>query len=160
MARQAAAPIKYNNVKAFFALCEQSKKRFCSIKFEHGKECFLRHLDRTDLFHALLAFFLLFEQFTLSGYVAAVAFGRHILADGLDGFTISKLSLRDVKVAQRAGYRIKLLGRAVRLPGGGRTAYVAPHLIPEDNPMSNVEDVFNAVMVRGNATGEDRKSVV
>ena len=84
---QATASIKYNNVKAFFALCEQSKKRFCSIKFEHGKECFLRHLDRTDLFHALLAFFLLFEQFTLSGYVAAVAFGRHILADGLDGFT-------------------------------------------------------------------------
>ena len=67
---------------------------------------------------------------------------------------ISKLSLRDVKIAQRAGYRVKLLGRAVRLPGGGRTAYVAPHLIPEDNPMANVEDVFNAVMVRGNATGE------
>ena len=67
---------------------------------------------------------------------------------------ISRLSLRDVKIAQRAGYRIKLLGRAVRLPGGGRTAYVAPHLIPEDNPMANVEDVFNAILVRGNATGE------
>ena len=67
---------------------------------------------------------------------------------------ITKLSLRDVKIAQRAGYRIKLLGRAVRLPGGGRTAYVAPHLIPEENPISNVEDVFNAVVVRGNATGE------
>ena len=49
---------------------------------------------------------------------------------------------------------MKLLGRAVRLPGGGRTAYVAPHLIPEDNPISGVEDVFNAVMVQGNATGE------
>lgn len=67
---------------------------------------------------------------------------------------IAKLSLRDVKIAHRAGYRIKLLGRAVRLPGGGRTAYVAPHLIPEENPIANVEDVFNAVMVRGNATGE------
>lgn len=67
---------------------------------------------------------------------------------------ISRLSLRDVKIAQRAGYRIKLLGRAVRMPGGGRTAYVAPHLIPEDNPIANVEDVFNAVMIRGNATGD------
>ena len=67
---------------------------------------------------------------------------------------ISKLSLRDVKIAERAGYRIKLLGRAVRMPGGGRTAYVAPHLIPEDHPLANVEDVFNAVVVRGNATGE------
>ena len=67
---------------------------------------------------------------------------------------IRDLSLRDVKIARRAGYRVKLLGRAVRLPGGGRTAYVAPHLIPEDHPMSSVEDVFNAVMVRGNAAGE------
>ena len=67
---------------------------------------------------------------------------------------ITKLSLRDVKIAQRAGYRVKLLGRAVRLPGGGRTAYVAPHLIPEEHPLANVEDVFNAVVVKGNATGE------
>ena len=67
---------------------------------------------------------------------------------------IAKLSLRDVKVASRAGYRIKLLGRALRLPGGGRTAYVAPHLIPETNPLANVEDVFNAIVVRGNAAGE------
>ena len=67
---------------------------------------------------------------------------------------ISTLSLRDVKIAQRAGYRVKLLGRAVRLPGVGRTAYVAPHLIPEESPIANVEDVFNAIVVRGNATGE------
>ena len=83
-----------------------------------------------------------------------LAFGSQIDPERVPMEGISKLSLRDVKIAQRAGYRIKLLGRAARLPGGGRTAYVAPHLIPEDNPMANVEDVFNAVMVRGNATGE------
>jgi len=83
-----------------------------------------------------------------------LAFGSQIDPERVPMEGISKLSLRDVKIAQRAGYRIKLLGRAVRLPGGGRTAYVAPHLIPEDSPMANVEDVFNAVMVRGNATGE------
>ena len=86
--------------------------------------------------------------------LADLAFGQQIAPDAVPMEGITKLSLRDVKIAQRAGYRIKLLGRAVRLPGGGRTAYVAPHLIPEDNPMANVEDVFNAVMVRGNATGE------
>lgn len=59
-----------------------------------------------------------------------------------------------MKVAGRAGYRIKLLGRAIRLSGGGRTAYVAPHLIPENHPLANVEDVYNAIVVRGNATGE------
>lgn len=86
--------------------------------------------------------------------LADLAFGRQIIPEAVPMEGISKLSLRDVKIAQRAGYRVKLLGRAVRLPGGGRTAYVAPHLIPEDAPIANVEDVFNAVVVRGNATGE------
>ena len=86
--------------------------------------------------------------------LADLAFGHQMDPADVPMEGISKLSLRDVKVAQRAGYRVKLLGRAVRLPGGGRTAYVAPHLIPEDNPISGVEDVFNAVMVQGNATGE------
>ena len=97
--------------------------------------------------------------------LADLAFGHQVDPASVPMEGITKLSLRDVKIAQRAGYRIKLLGRAVRLPGGGRTAYVAPHLIPEENPISNVEDVFNAVVVRGNATGEvmfygkgDRKS--
>ncbi len=86
--------------------------------------------------------------------LADLAFGQQIDPDAVPMEGIAKLSLRDVKIAKRAGYRVKLLGRAVRLPGGGRTAYVAPHLIPEENPIANVEDVFNAVMVRGNATGE------
>ena len=86
--------------------------------------------------------------------LADLAFGHQVDPADVPMEGISKLSLRDVKVAQRAGYRVKLLGRAVRLPGGGRTAYVAPHLIPEDNPISGVEDVFNSVMVQGNATGE------
>ena len=86
--------------------------------------------------------------------LADLAFGHQVDPAAVPMEGITKLSLRDVKVAQRAGYRIKLLSRAVRLPGGGRTAYVAPHLIPEDNPLASVEDVFNAVMVRGNATGD------
>ncbi len=86
--------------------------------------------------------------------LADLAFGSQVDPAAVPMEGISKLSLRDVKIAQRAGYRIKLLGRAVRMPGGGRTAYVAPHLIPEENPIASVEDVYNAVMVRGNATGD------
>ena len=86
--------------------------------------------------------------------LADLAFGRQVRPEDVPMEGIAKLSLRDVKIAQRAGYRIKLLGRVVRLPGGGRTAYVAPHFIPEENPMAGVEDVFNAIMVRGNATGD------
>ncbi len=86
--------------------------------------------------------------------LADLAFGRQVDPEKVPMEGISGISLRDVKVARRAGYRVKLLGRAVRMPGGGRTAYVAPHLIPEENPLSGVEDVFNAVVLRGNATGE------
>lgn len=85
--------------------------------------------------------------------LADLAFGHQVDPAAVPMEGISRMSLRDVKIAERAGYRIKLLGRAVRLPEG-RTAYVAPHLIPEGRPIANVEGVFNAVVVRGNATGE------
>lgn len=86
--------------------------------------------------------------------LADLAFGYQVPPASVPMEGISKLSLRDVKIAERAGYRIKLVGRAVRMPGGGRTAYVAPHLIPENHPLANVEDVYNAIVVRGNVTGE------
>ena len=83
-----------------------------------------------------------------------LAFGRDIRPERVPTEGITALSLRDVQIAERGGYRVKLLGRALRLPEGGRTAYVAPHLVAEDSPLAGVEDVFNAILVRGNATGE------
>ena len=86
--------------------------------------------------------------------LADLTFGRQTDPAAVPMEGISRLDLRDVKEAEQAGYRIKLLGRAVRLENGARSAYVSPHLISEDTPLANVEDVFNAVVVRGNATGE------
>ena len=31
---------------------------------------------------------------------------------------------------------------------------MSPMLVPEDNPLSGVEDVFNAIMVRGDSIGD------
>ena len=67
---------------------------------------------------------------------------------------ISDIALEDVTLVERAGWRVKLLGRAVRGVDGRVSAYVAPHLIHERHPMAGVADVFNAVLVRGNAVGE------
>ena len=86
--------------------------------------------------------------------LADLAFGTQVDPAEVPMEGISKLSLRDVRIAQRAGYRVKLLGRCLRLPQGQRVAYVAPHLVREDSPIASVEDVFNAIVVRGNATGE------
>ena len=33
-------------------------------------------------------------------------------------------------------------------------AYVAPHLVPDSDPLAGVEDVFNAVAMTGNAVGD------
>ena len=55
------------------------------VEVEHGEERLLRHLDPAHLLHALLACLLLLEQLALSGDVAAVALGEHVLAACLDG---------------------------------------------------------------------------
>lgn len=86
--------------------------------------------------------------------LADLAFGRQILPAQVLTEGISALDLADVKLAEANGWRVKLLGRCLRLPQGQRTAYVAPHLVREDSPIASVEDVFNAIVVRGNATGE------
>ena len=54
-------------------------------RIEDGHEGFLGDGDLADHLHALLALFLLFEQFALAADVAAVALGGHVLAQGLDG---------------------------------------------------------------------------
>ena len=85
--------------------------------------------------------------------LADLAFGKQVDPAVVPMEGITKLCLEDVDIAKKGGYRVKLLGRAVRL-GEGCSAYVAPHLISVENPIAGVEDVFNAVVVKGNATGE------
>lgn len=86
--------------------------------------------------------------------LADLSFGRQILPAQVLTEGISALDLVDVKLAEANGWRVKLLGRCLRLPQGQRVAYVAPHLVRVDSPIASVEDVFNAIVVRGNATGE------
>src|SRR5215469_2442108 len=58
---------------------------------EHSQKRFLRNIDAPDAFHALLAFFLLLEQLTLTGDVTAVALGEHVLAHSMHRFTSDDL---------------------------------------------------------------------
>lgn len=86
--------------------------------------------------------------------LADLAFGREVLPEQVPTEGIPGVTLRDVEIVEKAGWRVKLLGRAVRRADGSICAYVAPHLVEEHHPIAAVEDVFNAVMVRGNAVGE------
>jgi len=86
--------------------------------------------------------------------LASLAFGRHIYPRQVPTEGITRVSLADVAYADACGKKIKLLGRAIRRADGKICAYVAPHLVSGDNPLSGVEDVFNAITVKGNAIGD------
>ena len=83
-----------------------------------------------------------------------LSWGREVRPEAISVRGISAIDLRDVAIASGAGYRVKLLGRAMKLEDGRQAAFVAPHLVPESSPLANVDDVFNAIMIRGNAVGD------
>ena len=64
------------------------------------------------------------------------------------------MTLADVAYADACGKKIKLLGRAIHRDDGKVCAYVAPHLVDVEDPLAGVEDVFNAIAVKGNAIGD------
>ncbi len=86
--------------------------------------------------------------------LASLAFGKHIYPEQAPSEGIRGVSLADVAYAESCGRKIKLLGRAIRGDDGKIRAFVAPHLVNEANPLAGVEDVFNAITVKGNAIGD------
>lgn len=86
--------------------------------------------------------------------LASIAFGRHILPDQVPTEGISNVTLADVGYADSCGRKIKLLGRAISRADGKVCAYVAPHLVDGSDPLAGVEDVFNAISVKGDAIGD------
>ncbi|MCY3018978.1 MAG: homoserine dehydrogenase [Planctomycetota bacterium] len=71
-----------------------------------------------------------------------------IHAEGIDA-----VNIEDVRFAAELGYSLKLLAIAKRQAAGVELR-VHPTLIPNSQPLANVRDVFNAILVRGDATGD------
>ncbi|MBO5232222.1 MAG: homoserine dehydrogenase [Clostridia bacterium] len=86
--------------------------------------------------------------------LAALCFGKHVYPEQVRTEGITKITLADVEYADIAGYVIKLIGHSKLLEDGKITADVYPALIPKSNQLAGVDDVFNAVMVRGDAVGD------
>lgn len=87
--------------------------------------------------------------------LSSLGFGRHIYPRQVPTQGITGITLADVAFARSGGWKIKLLGRSIRRESDGKVcAYVAPHLVSEDSPLANVEDVFNAIQVTGDSIGE------
>lgn len=85
--------------------------------------------------------------------LASLCFGKHVYPESVFTQGISSISLVDVDYAQTCGYVIKLIAEAKRLDDGNISAVVAPMLVSNESMLSGVDDVFNAVLIKGDATG-------
>lgn len=85
--------------------------------------------------------------------LASLAFGKHISPDKVKTQGITKISLEDIVRADKLGYGVKLLGLVKKTDNDKIFINVAPYFIEKSNPLSGVHDVFNAILVDGNALG-------
>lgn len=85
--------------------------------------------------------------------LASLAFGKHVYPHQVHTEGITALTTDDVRYADALNCVIKLVGR-VRQQGDKLHCLVAPMLIPKSSLLADVNDVFNGIMVRGNAIGD------
>lgn len=85
--------------------------------------------------------------------LGSLAFGRHIYPEYVHCSGIREITLDDVEYAENAGYAVKLIG-LIENTDSGICATVCPRLVSVNNPLSGVNDVYNAIMVTGDAVGD------
>ena len=86
--------------------------------------------------------------------LASLCFGKHVYPDSVYTEGITKITLDDVAYVNAYGGVIKLLGRAKRMENGKIFAVVTPAIVMQGSQLASVNDVFNAILVRGDATGD------
>ena len=85
--------------------------------------------------------------------LASLAFGRHVYPDNIHTEGITKITLDDVRYCESMNSVIKLIGFASKR-GSDVAVMTCPAVINEESQLSGVNDVFNAILVRGDAVGD------
>ncbi len=85
--------------------------------------------------------------------LTSLACGQQVDFQEIHTEGITKISAVDMKYAKKMGRVIKLLALS-RKTDGGYQAMVAPFLLSQSHPLYHVNDVFNAIFVRGNVLGD------
>ncbi|MCR5279024.1 MAG: homoserine dehydrogenase [Lachnospiraceae bacterium] len=85
--------------------------------------------------------------------LSSLVYGKTVKSEDIPTEGISGVSLRDIKYAEALGRKIKLLAK-YEDSDNGAYACVAPFMVAKENPLYNVDDVFNAILVRGNMLGD------
>lgn len=86
--------------------------------------------------------------------LASLAFGKHVYPEQVTAEGIKNITLTDVEYADSFNCAIKLIGSAKKCEGGKIQASVKPMLVSRSNILSDVDGVFNAIMVTGDAVGD------
>lgn len=79
--------------------------------------------------------------------------GQQVNYEDIHTEGITKITPTDIRYAKKMGRVIKLLAMS-RQTKDGYVAMVAPFLLPASHPLYNVNDVFNAIFVKGNMLGD------
>ncbi len=86
--------------------------------------------------------------------LSSLLYGKTVKSEDIHTEGIVNISADDIKYASKLNYRIKLIAKYVDDEEAGAYALVAPHLVPASNPLYNVSDVFNGILVTGNMLDE------
>ena len=85
--------------------------------------------------------------------LASLAFGKYVNSEDIQTEGITKITLEDVEYASKLNSVVKLVGMTKRTDDGV-FARVCPVMLEKDHPLSGIDDVFNGILVKGDALGE------
>lgn len=86
--------------------------------------------------------------------LASLAFGKHVYPKWVHCEGISALTLEDVLYAKSWGGEVKLIGSVKKTEDGKILPMVRPAFVCNNNQLSHISDVFNGIMVYGDAVDE------
>lgn len=85
--------------------------------------------------------------------LASLAFDSRVMASDVPVEGIRDITRADIAAAHQLGYEVKLLAVA-EMTDGKISARVHPAMIPRTHPLASVRDVFNAVFIQGENSGD------
>lgn len=86
--------------------------------------------------------------------LASLAFGKHVYPNQVETEGITNITLEDVSYIASVKGVIKLLGQIKYISENEIAAFVSPAVVFSGSQLANVNDVFNAILVRGDAVGD------
>ncbi len=86
--------------------------------------------------------------------LASLVWKKAVFPNQISTKGIEKISVDDILSAEKCGFSIKLIARAKLLDNKKIFAKVSPYLVKNGSPLSTVSDVFNAVLINAQTTGE------